>query len=159
MLRTERYKYIVTVDEPTVRTRGRQYVPAEPRIQELYDLLADPTTPPIPTPVLIFGGGYNGDDAGDRSGDLGKDARPAGGAGDVVGVQGQALGGAGRGAVRGRSADRAWPAPVAPRRSLSGPFERPRAAAAWALVKIEGPSDRALQSLATVVGRVNVDAG
>jgi arylsulfatase A-like enzyme len=42
-VRTGRYKYIVTIDEPTVRARGRQFIPAQPQDRELYDLLDDPS--------------------------------------------------------------------------------------------------------------------
>jgi arylsulfatase A-like enzyme len=41
-VRTERYKLILTIDAATVKTRGRAYVPEQPRRVELYDLRRDP---------------------------------------------------------------------------------------------------------------------
>ena len=41
-VRTGRYKYIVTIDEDTVRRHGRRYMPKEPEQRELYDLQEDP---------------------------------------------------------------------------------------------------------------------
>ncbi|UCF34239.1 MAG: sulfatase, partial [Phycisphaerales bacterium] len=42
-VRTDRYKYIVTSDEYTVRRHGRKYLPEEPHEKELYDLRRDPS--------------------------------------------------------------------------------------------------------------------
>jgi arylsulfatase A-like enzyme len=41
-LRTDRFKYIVGVDERTVAQHGREYLPDLPQSQELYDLGSDP---------------------------------------------------------------------------------------------------------------------
>jgi arylsulfatase A-like enzyme len=41
-LRTDRYKYIVNIDEQTVAQHGREYLPEVPPGQELYDLENDP---------------------------------------------------------------------------------------------------------------------
>jgi hypothetical protein len=41
-VRTDRYKYIVTIDEQTVKRRGREYLPPLAQREELYDLSSDP---------------------------------------------------------------------------------------------------------------------
>jgi arylsulfatase A-like enzyme len=41
-LRTDRYKYIVTIDAQTVAARGREFLPDRPLYPELYDLTGDP---------------------------------------------------------------------------------------------------------------------
>jgi arylsulfatase A-like enzyme len=41
-VRTDRYKYIISIDETTVRARGRDYIPDSPTGPELYDLSSDP---------------------------------------------------------------------------------------------------------------------
>jgi arylsulfatase A-like enzyme len=41
-LRTDRFKYIVTIDEESVKAHGREYLPDTPQEQELYDMHSDP---------------------------------------------------------------------------------------------------------------------
>jgi arylsulfatase A-like enzyme len=41
-VRTDRYKYIVTIDQETVEEHGREHLPEAPPRQELYDLESDP---------------------------------------------------------------------------------------------------------------------
>jgi len=41
-IRDDRYKYIVTIDAETVARLGRSYLPAQPKVEELYDVVADP---------------------------------------------------------------------------------------------------------------------